>query len=94
MLLAGLTRTEEELSRKVEERRRRFDAVLILQATLRIRDGTTRRVAVSKPTDEIGYPHIGELFYAALEDYPVLVVDRRRRVVARMPTAATGDIML
>lgn len=84
----------EAVRRKDEERRRRFDAVPVLQAALRFRDGTTRRVVVSKTTDEIAEPFIGEMFHAALvkqgvvaslEDYPVLVVDRRRRVVAEIP---------
>jgi hypothetical protein len=60
------------------------------------KDGSTRRVAVSKPTDTIEEPHIGEMFHAALvkkgvtaslESYPVLVVDKRRRVVAEIPKA-------
>lgn len=84
----------EAVRRRDEERRRRFDAVPVLQAALRFRDGSTRRVAVSKPTDEIDEPFVGEMFHAALvrqgvvaslEDYPVLVVDRRRRVVAEIP---------
>lgn len=84
----------EAVRRKDEERRRRFDAVPVLQAALRFRDGSTRRVAVSKPTDEIDEPFVGEMFHAALvkqgvvgtlEAYPVLVVDRRRRVVAEIP---------
>ena len=84
----------EAVRRRDEERRRRFDAVPVLQAALRFRDGSTRRVAVSKPTDEIDDPFVGEMFHAALvrqgvvaslEDYPVLVVDRRRRVVAEIP---------
>lgn len=92
----------EAVRRKDEERRRRFDAVPVLQAALRFRDGTTRRVVVSKATDEIAEPFVGEMFHAALvkqgvvaslEDYPVLVVDRRRRVVARIPVA-TENIML
>lgn len=92
----------EAVRRKDEERRRRFDAVPVLQAALRFRDGTTRRVVVSKTTDEIAEPFVGEMFHAALvkqgvvaslEDYPVLVVDRRRRVVARIPVA-TENIML
>lgn len=93
-LMTELTRTSEELTRKIEERRKRFDSVPVLQAMLRFRDGTTRRVVVSKPTDEIDEPFVGEMFHAALvkqgvvaslEDYPVLVVDRRRRVVAEIP---------
>lgn len=93
-LLVALTHTAEELTRKIEERRARFDAVPVLQATLRFRDGTTRRVAVSRPTDEIDEPHIGEMFHAALvrqgvaascEAWPVLVVDRRGRVVGEIP---------
>lgn len=88
----------EAVRRKDEERRRRFDAVPVLQAALRFRDGTTRRVVVSKPTDEIDEPFVGEMFHtalvkqgvvASLEDYPVLVVDRRRRVVAEIPTEQT-----
>ena len=84
----------EAVRRRDEERRRRFDAVPVLQAALRFRDGSTRRVAVSKPTEGIDEPYIGEMFHAALvrqgvvaslEDYPVLVVDRRRRVVAEIP---------
>ena len=94
-LMTELTHTAEQLDHIAKERRRRFDAVPVLQAALRFRDGTTRRVAVSKPTDEIDEPFVGEMFHAALvkqgvigtlEDYPVLVVDRRRRVVARIPT--------
>ena len=50
---------------------------------------------VSKPTDAIDEPYIGEMFHAALvkqgvvaslEAYPVLVVDRRKRIVAEIPT--------
>jgi len=94
-LMAELTRTAEELDRKIEERRKRFDSVPVLQALLRFADGTTRKVAVSKPTNEIEEPYIGEMFYTALkakgvavslETYPVLVVDRRKRVVAEIPT--------
>ena len=84
----------EELTRKAEERRKRFDAVPILQAMLRFADGTTRRVAVSKPTDAIEEPYIGEMFHmalkkqgvvASLETYPVLVVDKRKRIVGEIP---------
>lgn len=91
------------LRRKTEERRKRFEAIPVLQAALRFKDGSTRRVAVSKPTDAIDEPHIGEMFYnaltrqgvvASLEDYPILVVDRRKRVVARIPVSATENIML
>ena len=94
-LLTDLTRTAEELDRKIAERRKRFDAVPILQALLRFKDGTTRKVAVSKPTGEIEEPFIGEMFHAALvkqgvvsslETYPVLVVDKRKRIVAEIPT--------
>ena len=101
-LMTALTRTAEELTRKIEERRKRFDSVPVLQAMLRFKDGSTRRVAVSKPTDAIEEPYIGEMFHvalqkqgvvASLEDYPVLVIDRRKRVVAEIP-AATADIML
>lgn len=92
-LLTELTRTAEELTRKIEERRKRFDSVPVLQAMFRFKDGSTRRVAVSKPTDAIDEPYIGEMFYAALvkqgviaslEAWPVLVVDRRNRVVAKI----------
>ena len=95
-LMSALTRTAEELTRREEERMRRFDSVPVLQATLRFADGTTRKVAVSKPSGEIDEPHVGELFHAALvkqgvvaslEDYPILVVDRRRRVVAKIDKA-------
>lgn len=93
-LLVALTHTAEDIDRRIRERRARFDAVPVLQAELRFRDGKTRRVAVSKPTDEIDEPHIGEMFHAALvkqgvvetcEPWPVLVVDRRGRVVAEIP---------
>ena len=93
-ILAALTHTAEDIDRWIAERRARFDAAPVLQATLRFRDGTTRRVAVSKPTDEIDEPHIGEMFHAALvrqgvaascEAWPVLVVDRRGRVVGEIP---------
>ena len=93
-LLVALTHTAEDIDRRTRERRARFDAVPVLQAKLRFRDGKTRRVAVSKPTDEIDEPHIGEMFHAALvrqgvvetcEPWPVLVVDRRGRVVAEIP---------
>ena len=86
--------TAEDIDRRIAERRARFDAAPVLQATLRFRDGTTRRVAVSKPTNEIDEPHIGEMFHAALvrqgvaascEAWPVLVVDRRGRVVGEIP---------
>lgn len=93
-LMSALTRTAEELTRREEERMRRFDSVPVLQATLRFADGTTRKVAVSKPSGEIDEPHVGELFHAALvkqgvvetcEPWPVLVVDKRGRVVAEIP---------
>ena len=93
-LLVSLTHTAEDIDRRIRERRARFDAASVLQATLRFRDGTTRRVAVSKPTDSIDEPHIGEMFHAALvkqgvaascEAWPVLVVDRRGRVVGEIP---------
>lgn len=93
-LLVALTHTAEDIDRRIKERRARFDAVPVLQAELRFKDGKTRRVAVSKPTDEIDEPHIGEMFHAALvkqgvvetcEPWPVLVVDRRGRVVAEIP---------
>ena len=93
-LLAEIVRQAEDIDRRIRERRARFDAVPVLQAELRFRDGKTRRVAVSKPTDEIDEPYIGEMFHAALvkqgvvetcEPWPVLVVDRRGRVVAEIP---------
>lgn len=89
-ILVALTHAAEDIDRRIAERRARFDAEPVLQATLRFRDGTTKRVAVSKPTDEIDEPYIGEMFHAALvkqgvaascEAWPVLVVDRRGRVV-------------
>lgn len=92
-LLVSLTNTAEDIDRRIRERRERFDAAPVLQATLRFRDGTTRRVVVSKPTDEIDEPHIGEMFHAALvkqgvaascEAWPVMVVDRRGRVVGKI----------
>lgn len=95
-ILVALTHTAEDIDRRIAERRARFDAAPVLQATLRFRDGSTRRVAVSKPTDEIDEPHIGEMFHAALvrqgvaascEPWPVLVVDRRGRVVGEIPCA-------
>ena len=95
-IIVALTHTAEDVSRRIEERRRRFDSVPVLQASLRFADGTTRRVAVSKPTDEIEEPHIGEMFHAALvkqgvvetcEPWPVLVVDRRGRIVGKVPRA-------
>ena len=102
-LMTELTHTAEELTRKIEERRKRFDSIPVLQAMLRFKDGSTRRVAVSKPTDEIEEPYIGEMFHealqkqgvvASLEAYPVLVVDRRKRIVAEIPVSTTDDIML
>ena len=93
-ILAAITHTAEDIDRRIAERRARFDAVPVLQALLRFKDGTTRRVAVSKPTDEIDEPYIGEMFHAALvrqgvvascEAWPVLVVDRRGRVVGEIP---------
>lgn len=93
-LLAEIVRQAEDIDRRIRERRARFDAVPVLQALLRFKDGTTRRVAVSKPTDEIDEPHIGEMFHNALvkqgvvascEAWPVLVVDRRGRIVAEIP---------
>ena len=93
-ILVALTHTAEDIDRRIAERRARFDAAPVLQATLRFRDGTTRRVAVSKPTDEIDEPHIGEMFHSALvkqgvvetcEAWPVLVVDRRGRIVGEIP---------
>ena len=101
-LMTELTHTAEELTRKIEERRKRFDSVPVLQAMLRFKDGSTRRVAVSKPTSAIDEPHVGEMFYAALErqgvvaslePFPVLVVDKRNRVTGKIPVA-TPDIML
>lgn len=88
----------KNLAKEAEEHRRRFDAISVLQALLRFKDGSTRRVAVSKPTEEIDEPYIGEMFYAALakqgvvaslESYPVLVVDKRRRVVGEIAVAST-----
>ncbi len=99
-IIIALTHTAEDVSRRIEERRRRFDSVPVLQASLRFKDGTTKRVAVNKPTDETDEPHIGELFYkslsergvvASLESYPVLVVDRYRRVVAEIPAASETE---
>ena len=99
-IIVALTHTAEDVSRRIEERRRRFDSVPVLQASLRCADGTTKRVAVNKPTDEIDEPHIGELFYkslsergvvASLESYPVFVVDRYRRVVAEIPVATQPE---
>lgn len=93
-ILVALTHTAEDIDRRIAERRARFDAAPVLQATLRFRDGTTRRVAVSRPTDEIDEPHIGKMFHAALvkqgvvetcEAWPVLVVDRRGRIVGEIP---------
>lgn len=101
-LMTELTHMAEELTRKIEERRKRFDSVPVLQAMLRFKDGSTRRVAVSKPTDAIDEPYIGEMFHAALvkqgvvatlEDYPVLVIDKRRHVIGKIPVA-TANIML
>ena len=98
-LLVALTHTAEDIDRRIRERRARFDAVPVLQAELRFRDGKTRKVAVNKPTDEIDNPYIGEMFHAALvkqgvdvslEAYPVLVVDKRRRVVAEIPVGRTN----
>ena len=98
----GLESLRQSLEREEEKRRRRFDFAPVLQALLRFKDGSTRRVAVNKPTDAIDEPHVGEKFYAALvrqgvvatlEQFPVLVVDRRGRVVAKIPIA-TADIML
>jgi len=97
-----LERYRQVLQRQEDERRKRFDSVPVLQAMLRFKDGSTRRVAVSKPTDAIDEPHIGEMFYAALErqgvvaslePFPVLVVDKRNRVTGKIPVA-TADIML
>ena len=94
-LLVALTHVAEDIDRRITERRARFDAVPVLQAELRFKDGTTRKVAVSKPTGEIEEPFIGEMFHAALvkqgvvaslETYPVLVVDKRKRIVAEIPT--------
>lgn len=56
----------KSLEREEENRRRRFESVPILQALLRFSDGTTRRVAVSKPTGAIDEPYVGEMFHAAL----------------------------
>ena len=93
-LMAEIKRTADELTLKIEERRRRFDAVPVLQALLRFKDGTTRKVAVSKPSGEIEEPYIGEMFHDALvkqgvvsslENYPILVVDKRRRIVGEIP---------
>lgn len=93
-ILVALTHTAEDIDRRIRERRARFNAAPVLQATLRFRDGTTRRVAVSKPADGIDEPYIGEMFHAALvrqgvatscEAWPVLVVDRRGRTVGEIP---------
>jgi len=95
-LMAEIKRTADELTLKIEERRRRFDAVPVLQALLRFKDGTTRKVAVSKPSGEIEEPYIGEMFHdalvkqgvvASLENYPILVVDKRRRIVGEIKKA-------
>lgn len=93
-LLVALTHTAEDIDRRIRERRARFDTVPVLQALLQFKDGTTRKVAVSKPSGNIEEPYIGEMFHAALvkqgvvetcEAWPVLVVDRRGRVVAEIP---------
>lgn len=98
----GLESLRQTLEREEEKRRKQFDFAPILQALLRFKDGTTRRVAVSKPTDAIDEPYVGEKFYAALtrqgvvaslEPFPVLVVDRRNRIIGKIPIA-TADIML
>ena len=90
----GLESLRQSLEREEEKRRKRFDFAPILQALLRFKDGSTRRVAVSKPTDAIDEPYVGEKFYAALvrqgvaaslEPFPVLVVDRRNRIVGKIP---------
>ena len=101
-LKTELTRTAEELTRKIEERRKRFDSVPVLQAMLRFKDGSTRRVAVSKPTDAIDEPYIGEMFHAALvkqgvvatlEDYPVLVIDKRKKIINKIPAATANNMV-
>ena len=98
----GLESLRQSLEREEEKRRRRFDFAPVLQALLRFKDGSTRRVAVSKPTDAIDEPYIGEMFHAALvrqgvvatlEQFPVLVVDKRGRVTGKIPVA-TSNIML
>ena len=101
-LMTELTRTAEELTRKIEERRKRFDSVPVLQAMLRFKDGSTRRVAVNKPTDAIDEPYIGEMFHAALvkqgvvatlEDYPVLVIDKRKKIINKIPAATANNMV-
>ena len=96
--IASLTMTLAEAKRQYAERLRRFDAIPVLQATFCFSDGSTRRIAVSKPTDEIEEPYIGETFYdalkkqgvvASLESYPVFVVDRRRRIINEIAVAST-----
>ena len=91
-------RTVRALRAEADARRRRFDAVAVLQARLKFANGTTKRFVVAKPDDKIAEPHIGEMFHvalqkqgvvASLESYPVLVVDRRKRIVAEIPVSAT-----
>ena len=98
----GLESLRQSFEREEEKRRKQLDFAPVLQALLRFKDGSTRRVAVSKPTDAIDEPYVGEMFYAALvrqgvvaslEPFPVLVVDKRKRVVGQIPIA-TKDIML
>ena len=93
-IIVALTHTAEDIDRRIRERRARFDSVPVLQALLRFKDGATRKVAVSKPSGEIEEPYIGEMFYdalvrqgvvASLENYPILVVDKRRRIVGEIP---------
>jgi hypothetical protein len=90
----------DEMQREEDERMRRFNAVPILQATLRFRDGKTRRVVVSMPNDRIEEPYIAESFHSALikqgvvscdEAWPVLVVDKYKRVVGRIGNGQCGD---
>ena len=89
----------EEVEKLASEHQHRFDKIPVLQANLLFEDGSTRRVAVAKPAGgEIDEPFIGEMFYAALqkqgvlsslESFPVLVIDRRKRVIAIIPVAKT-----
>lgn len=91
----------DALDRQIKARREHFGATPVLQATLAFKDGSHRRVVISKPDDTASAPYIGEAFYKALqkqgitgtlEDWEIFVLDRRKRVVAKIPIANSAKI--
>jgi len=89
-----VTETAQNLSRKAEERRRKFENTPVLQAVIAY-DGKTRTIPVSVPNGRIDDPFITERFYRAIrenwkmpdeakivscEDFDIVVIDQSRRI--------------